>query len=340
MSTFKQKVLEVVKEIPLGQTRSYQVVAELAGRSRAYRTVGNILKRNYEPQIPCHRVICSDGRVGGYNRGSKLKRRLLQKEGAILAKRTTQIVIARACPRPDRGSESRLPRRTTRQSHKIKKTTFRKTKLHQLYLTLRLKYGQPRDFWQKWCQRNKSRQEREEIVIGAILTQRTNWRNVEMALANLRRTGNLSIKKIYHLAKNNRHLLESLIRPSGFYKQKAQRLTGLCKLIIGDHQTLPDFFQQDTALCRQQLLAISGIGPETADSILLYAGNKPVFVIDEYTRRWVKKYRLSQKFSYDYLQQLFQKNLPKSVRIYQDCHAMIVLEGKGTRWNLISKISR
>ena len=199
-------------------------------------------------------------------------------------------------------------------------------------------------FWKKWCKRKKTKKDREEIVLGAILTQRTNWKNVELALKNLREAGVLSIEKIYQVgspegipllagsygATENRGLLEKLIRPSGFYKHKAENISRLCQFIVENHKSLENFFEQDLQICRKQLLQLPGVGPETADSILLYAGNKPIFVIDEYTWRFVRKHNLSRKFSYDYLQELFQKNLPQDEKIYQDFHAMIVLDSKGT----------
>ncbi len=204
------------------------------------------------------------------------------------------------------------------------------TKVYQLYLSLLRKYGKPRDFWRKWCKKQKTKKDKEEIILGAILTQRTSWKNVELALKNLREAKILSVEKIYQFGEKNRELLEKLIRSSGFYKQKGERLFTLCKFIVENFKTLEKFFKQELKICREQLLELSGIGPETADSILLYAGQKPIFVIDEYTRRFVKKHKISNKFSYDHLQDLFQKSLPRDIKVYQEFHAMIVLEGKGT----------
>lgn len=201
-------------------------------------------------------------------------------------------------------------------------------RIEQLYFSLSKKYGEPKDVWKKWCKRHKTKQDREEIVLGAILTQRTSWRNAEMALKKLKEANALSIKGIYRIGRKNRGRLEKLIRSSGFYKQKAKRLFLLCKFIIENHGTLAKFFSQDLSVCRRQLLELYGIGPETADSILLYAGDKLIFVIDEYTRRLAKKRKLASELSYNYLQELFQGNLPQDVRTYQDFHAMIVLEGK------------
>lgn len=209
-----------------------------------------------------------------------------------------------------------------------------KTKIYQLYLSFVKKYGSPKEFWRKWCKSQKTGQDQEEIALGAILTQRTNWLNAEMALKNFKEVRALSIEKVYQIGKKDIKLLENLIKPSGFYKQKAERIYQFCKFIIENHESLEKFFNQDLEICREQLLKIPGIGPETADSILLYAGDKTIFVIDEYTRRLVKKQRITNKLSYGYLQQLFQQSLPKNIKIYQDFHAMIVLEGKGTSWDL------
>jgi len=98
------------------------------------------------------------------------------------------------------------------------------------------------------------------------------------------------------------------------------------------------FFQKDKNYCRAKLLSFYGIGEETADSILLYAGDKLTFVIDEYTKRFVKKHNLTSNLSYSYLQKLFEKNLPEDIKLYRDFHAMIVLEGRGTDWDLVSKV--
>lgn len=213
-------------------------------------------------------------------------------------------------------------------------------KIYQLYLSLCKKYGEPREFWKEWCKREKNSKEREKIALGTILTQRTSWQNVELALKNLKEAKALSIEKVYQIGKKDVKLLENLIKPSGFYKQKAKRIFRFSKFIIENYHSLANFFKEDLGICRKQLLEIYGIGPETADSILLFAGDKPVFVIDEYTRCFVEKNNLSTKFSYDYLQRLFEENLPKDVKIYRDFHAMIVLEGKGTGWDLQNPIEQ
>jgi len=209
--------------------------------------------------------------------------------------------------------------------------------IYKIYLELLEKYGSPKDFWQKWCKRKKTLRDKEEIVLGAMLTQRVSWFNVEKALENLRGQKALSVKGAYELGKRDIKLLEGLIKPSGFYKQKAQRIFGLCEFLERSGG-FEKFLENPVMVCRDKLLALNGIGPETADSILLYAGGKPVFVIDEYTRRFVERRKLSKIFSYSHLQDLFQRGLPQEVMIYQDYHAMIVLEGRGTSWDLLSKI--
>ena len=199
-------------------------------------------------------------------------------------------------------------------------------RIYKFYLRLSKKYPRPPELWQVWCQKKKSAKLKEEIAIGAILTQRTNWRNVEQALANLKKTNILSLKKISRL--KNLEKLKNLIKPAGFYQTKSKRLYEFCRFLQLNYGSLSNFTKEDLKTAREKLLALYGIGPETADSILLYALDKPTFVIDEYTRRFVKKNRLAKKFTYDYLKNLFEKNLPCDVELYQKYHALIVWEGK------------
>lgn len=199
-------------------------------------------------------------------------------------------------------------------------------KFYSLYLELMKKYGRVEKWWPQWCCPKKSLNLRQEIAIGAILTQQTNWHNVEKALANLEKTNLLSVEKIGRLKKLAK--LENLIKPSGFYKIKAKRLHSFCSFIVNKYASFKKLMKQDLTILRQQLLAIYGIGPETADSILLYSLDKPSFVIDEYTKRLVKQKKLAKKLSYDYLKKLFEKNLPADVKLYQDFHALIVVDQK------------
>ncbi|RLG12993.1 hypothetical protein DRN69_06230 [Candidatus Pacearchaeota archaeon] len=195
----------------------------------------------------------------------------------------------------------------------------------RLYKELKKKYGRPKGQWVLWCKRSKTWREREEVIIGAILTQRTNWNNVELALSNLKKAKIHSFKDIYQLDIKK---LATLIKPSGFYQAKANYLFHLIEFILKNYVNLEKMRKVNLEELKEQLLKLKGIGPETADSILLYALDKPVFVIDEYTRRLIKKRDLAKNLSYAFLQKLFEKNLRKDFRLYQDFHALIVIDGK------------
>jgi len=195
----------------------------------------------------------------------------------------------------------------------------------KLYQQLKKQYGTPQEHWQLWCKRKKTQKEKEQVMIGAILTQRTNWRNVEMSFHNLKKAKINSLRDIYRLGVKK---LASLIKPSGFYQAKAQYLFNLAKFIIENYGSLEKMKKIELKELREQLLKLKGIGLETADSILLYALHKPIFVIDEYTKRLVKQYALSPHLDYHSLQKLFEKNLKKDYRLYQDFHALIVIDAK------------
>jgi endonuclease-3 related protein len=195
----------------------------------------------------------------------------------------------------------------------------------KLYQQLKEKYGKPQGQWSLWCHRPKTEQEREEVIIGAILTQRTNWKNVESALTNLKKAKINSLRDIERLGSKK---LEDLIKPSGFYQVKARYLFNLTKFIIKNYGSLEKIKKVELKELREKLLKLKGIGPETADSILLYALDKPIFVIDEYTKRLMKKRKLAENLSYEFLQKLFEKNLKRNFRLYQDFHALIVIDGK------------
>ena len=149
---------------------------------------------------------------------------------------------------------------------------------------------------------------RFEVIVGAYLTQNTAWTNVERALENLRRADVLSMtgmRKI-RLAR-----LERLIRPSGYFRQKAKRLKTFIAFVDKQYEgSLDRMFSEPTDKLRTELLSLNGIGPETADSILLYAGNHPVFVVDAYTRRVLDRHGIfPQKAKYDEIRQLFETSL-------------------------------
>jgi len=175
---------------------------------------------------------------------------------------------------------------------------------------------------------------RFEIIIGAILTQNTNWKNVEKALFNLSKNDFIDAKKI---CKVNRKKLAQLIRPAGYYNQKAERLKIFGDYILKNYKgDINHFFnyKNDNRLIRKnilelrkELLSIKGIGPETADSIILYAAEKPIFVIDAYTKRIFE--RLGYKAnSYDEWQKMFMDNLSEDREMFNEYHALLVELGK------------
>jgi endonuclease-3 related protein len=147
-----------------------------------------------------------------------------------------------------------------------------------------------------------------EIIVGAYLTQNTAWSNVERALTNLRNAGALSLDSVRRMRLRT---LERLIRPSGYFRQKALRLKIFVAFLDNNYDgSLEKMFAQPTEQLRAELLSLNGVGPETADSILLYAGNHPVFVVDAYTRRILDRHAiLSDKSPYEQIRELFQAAL-------------------------------
>ena len=162
-----------------------------------------------------------------------------------------------------------------------------------------------------------------EVVVGAVLTQNTNWKNVERAIANLKKEKALNEKTILKI---NIGRLQTLIRPSGFYKQKAERLKLATRKWMETRNS-----KLGTMELREEWLSVKGIGKETADSILLYAMDRPVFVIDAYTRRFCKKHLKKEFKEYDHYRKFFEKNLPQDVGLYKEYHALIVEWGKDFR---------
>ncbi len=167
-----------------------------------------------------------------------------------------------------------------------------------------------------------------EVVVGAILTQNTNWSNVEKAILNLKREDLLHPLKLHNISANK---LAALIRPSGYYNIKAKRLKNFLDFLFFKYNGKL-FRMKCTPLStlREEILSVNGIGPETADSILLYALDKPIFVIDAYTRRITKCLGLTRgKSKYDDLQALFMQNLPHDTSLFNEYHALIVAHSKG-----------
>lgn len=164
-----------------------------------------------------------------------------------------------------------------------------------------------------------------EVAVGAILTQATSWRNAARAIGNLKSAGLLSPEA---LGKLRAEEIAPLIRPAGFFNQKAQRLRAFLDL-IAEYGGLERLFRLPGDELREALLAVPGIGPETADSIALYAAGKPTFVIDAYTRRILSRLGLiSGNEPYEELRRLFEGNLPRDVSLYKEYHALLVRHGK------------
>ncbi len=166
-----------------------------------------------------------------------------------------------------------------------------------------------------------------EIVVGAILTQNTNWGNVEKAIKNLKTAKIFTPRKLYEI---DIQKLAELIRPSGYFNVKAKRLKHFIEwLFLKYNGSLPTMFKQDYVTLREELLSINGIGRETADSILLYAAQKPTFVIDAYTKRVLVRHELiPEEYEYEEMKAFFEENLPEDVSLYNEYHALLVRVGK------------
>ncbi len=166
-----------------------------------------------------------------------------------------------------------------------------------------------------------------EIIIGAILTQNTNWANVEKAIANLKKANALSAQPLYQM---NHDELAALIKPAGYFNIKAKRLKSFLTWFFGEYNGLLENLEQlSTTRLREELLNIKGVGPETADSILLYAFDRPIFVVDAYTARVMTRHNLIEAgCDYEQLQQLFQSNLVEDVKMFNEFHALLVRVGK------------
>lgn len=166
-----------------------------------------------------------------------------------------------------------------------------------------------------------------EIVIGAILTQNTNWGNVEKAIENLKRDEALNVESINNMKPER---LASLIKPAGYFNVKAKRLKAFISFLRNEyHGSLKRMKKEEMQTLRVRLLQVHGVGPETADSILLYALEKPVFVIDAYTKRIFSRHRLMEyDKSYEEFQKIFHSSLKKDVKFFNEYHALLVRLGK------------
>jgi endonuclease-3 related protein len=190
--------------------------------------------------------------------------------------------------------------------------------LMDIYRRLLAHYG-PQHWWPA--------QEPFEVIVGAILTQSAAWVNVEKAIAGLKAAGVMSPKALRQLPQSE---VARLIHPCGYYNAKARKLKAFAQWLGEQYNdSLMALFSSSTDSLRQQLLSVYGIGEETADSIILYAANKPAFVIDAYTRRIISRTGLAPDYkSYSAYQSLFMANLPGDTRLFNEYHALLVCLAK------------
>ncbi len=188
----------------------------------------------------------------------------------------------------------------------------------EVYLRLRVALG-PQDWWPArtpW-----------EVMVGALLTQRTTWRSVERALEELRRRGLLPPRR---LARTSPRTLEHLLRPVGFHRQKARRLVAMGRALVerhgGDVQRLLGLPEAEL---RAELLSWDGVGPETADAIMLYASDKPTCVVDAYTERILRRLGFGPWGGYEELKAFLEHSLPRDLHVYREFHALMDELGKG-----------
>jgi len=165
---------------------------------------------------------------------------------------------------------------------------------------------------------------RFEVIVGTILTQQTNWRNVERAIENLKSGGLLNL---HSLATAPLDQIEASIGHLNFFRQKARRINNLSRYLVEKYSSLDAFLSKPTKEIREELLSLKGIGPETADSILLYASDKLIFPIDAYTIRLCKRLGVKD-LKYEALRRFFENSLPKDLEVYKEFHALIDKLGK------------
>jgi len=191
-------------------------------------------------------------------------------------------------------------------------------RIKEFYNSLYNRYG-PQNWWPA--------ESELECILGAILTQNTSWKNVEKAFENLKSRGLLSVEKLDSIPTKK---LANLIRPSGYFNQKAIKIKAFISYVKKTYNgDLDKMFDEDTHELREKLLRIKGIGPETADSILLYALKKPVFVIDAYTYRILSRHSMiPNEISYQEMQDLLMDSLPEDIQVFNEYHALLVRVGK------------
>ncbi len=200
----------------------------------------------------------------------------------------------------------------------IETMSINKQILLELYDRLFEAFG-PRRWWPA--------ESRFEVIVGAILTQNTAWRNVEKSIAQLKAKNVLSPESIYNMPVKE---LAALIRPAGYYNIKAERLKSFMRFLYNGYGgNLNRLLGTEMASLRKELLTVKGVGPETADSIILYAAEQPSFVVDTYTNRILYRHHLiPDDASYDIIRDFFMDRLPQNTALYNEYHALLVYTGK------------
>ncbi len=193
-----------------------------------------------------------------------------------------------------------------------------KARINQIYSALFDHYG-PQHWWPA--------ENDLECIIGAILTQNTTWKNVEKAISNLKHNNLISIEKLSVIPTDQ---LAQLIKSSGYYNQKAIKIKSFVTFVNNNYSgNLGNMLSEQLYDLREKLLSIKGIGPETADSIILYAAKKPIFVIDTYTHRILSRHGLiPEETNYNEMQELFMGSLPDDHQLFNDYHALFVKTAK------------
>lgn len=288
-------VYRITSYIPSGKVATYGQLADYANIKNP-RHIGQILHKNPRPGvIPCHRVVNAKGKLAqnfGFG-GALIQEKILNQENLSL-------------------QNGRLD---------LSRHLWQPTPVLQEYFNLLKLHGDPGPW--PWFNTDNPHTD-EEIAIGAVLTQNTNWQNVVKALENLRQFDISNLNGIYQIGNKDYEKLKLLIRPSGYFNQKAKRLYAFSEFIKKNYGSLVEFLKLPPDKARLILLSLHGIGPETADTILLYSGNRPIFVIDAYTKKFVLAKKWPVSHDYDSLQNYFMQNLPQSTKLYQDYHALIV----------------
>ncbi len=303
MNEVKNLIYHFVSFIPKGKVITYGQIDKIL-KINSPRLIGQFLHQNKNPKkIPCHRVVFTNGSLSkNYAFGGlKKQKKKLIKEGVKFE---------------------------NNQIKNLENHLWQPNKVFLLYFQLLKRFGFPGPW--PWFHQGPS-STKEEIMIGAILTQNTNWNNVEKALSNLRKHRLNSLQKIFIFSQKNLSQLEQYLRPSGFYRLKTKRLINLIKNIFSQYQSLDQMKKQSINKLRQFLLLIKGVGQETADTILLYVLDKPIFVIDRYTQRFTRIFFNKEFFSYEECQKFFMNNLPKDLELFKNYHALIVEWGKNKK---------